>query len=196
MRFAHRSFSFLFIAVSVATTGCGGPCDTLITSGSSHDAALLSSPSTALVDAARAGGESDAEIAWRYPSNLAVTDLDTQLLSKLPADADPSLRCISVSLVGTPTRLGLDCPSVPGSYGLDVLHAVACDTVCTALTGTITVRAIAVPCGNGACGRLDADIDLPVPAAASNGPSVSGHATLSYSEQDFKQYCPASLSDG
>jgi hypothetical protein len=79
--------------------------------------------------------------------------------------------------------VSLDCPSKgPGSYRLEDLNATVCDNAtCSALVGTLAVRAFALPCGEGACGRLDADIEVPV-AAPGTGPSIRGSAELSYAE--------------
>jgi hypothetical protein len=58
------------------------------------------------------------------------------------------------------------------------------------IDGTLTVTTFTPPCDHGACGRLDAALDIPASANASaSAPSLTGRATLAYSETSIP--CPS-----
>jgi len=181
--------SFVLAALSAA---CSGPCDTLLSTGSSS-AALTVSPSADLLAILHDAGVADAEIAWKDPQAQPIDSLQTHVARPLPT-APPDVRCVAVDTLGAPVRIGFDCPTAPGMYSLEGLHAIACDTVCGPLFGTLSVTAIRLPCAEGGCGRLEADLDLP--GGSGVGPSVAGTAHLSYSESVYHHACYSSLSDG
>jgi hypothetical protein len=183
------------LAFCLAVTGCSGPCNTLQTTGTS-DSTLTVTESANLIGEERDAGEGDAWIAAHDPPDQPVTQVFTQFHSPVAPGAAPSMRCLEVETYGAPITLNFDCPAGPGSYRLEDLHAVACDTVCGSLAGTLTVEALVLPCGQGGCGRLEADLDLPTPTTDPVGPAVTGQAHLSYSESVDRHTCPASLSDG
>jgi hypothetical protein len=86
--------------------------------------------------------------------------------------------------------ISMDCPLGAGSFQLEDLNAVGCESGCSSLVGTLTVRAFKAPCAKGACGRLDAELSATaVIATQSNDPTVPSHlvalvgqATLYYRE--------------
>jgi hypothetical protein len=106
------------------------------------------------------------------------------------ADPQQLHDCLEVSIEGNPYvfQFNFDCPSGPGTYLLSQLHATG--NLGAPFDGTLVVRAITRPCGQGACGRFDADLDFPM-VDAGGGPWISGHAKLSYSERivEGSQYC-------
>jgi hypothetical protein len=110
----------------------------------------------------------------------------------------PTGACVSLDLSGKSDAgddvdvwVGFDCVVGPGVYPLADLHATGCilavdlnvggGRTCGPIVGTLTVRAIARPCGEGGgCGHLHADIVMN--AAPSSGLTLSGQATLAYDD--------------
>jgi hypothetical protein len=110
----------------------------------------------------------------------------------------PAGTCVSLDLNGKSDAgddvdvwVGFDCVDGPGAYPLADLHATACilafeldvggGRTCGSIVGTLTVRAIARPCGEGGgCGHLHADIVMN--AAPDSGLHLSGQATLAYDD--------------
>jgi hypothetical protein len=86
-----------------------------------------------------------------------------------------------------------DCPDAgSGTFALGGLNAQACNewNDCTALSGTLTVRAFTPACSGGACGRLDADLTISSSATNPNGaPNISGTATLRGGEANEQTTC-------
>jgi hypothetical protein len=120
-------------------------------------------------------------------STSTVTSVETRFGDL--GDAQPHA-CLNVSVTTHPyvVQFMFDCPSGPGTYRLSDLRATS--NLGAPFEATLVVRAIALPCGQGACGRLDADLDFPT-ADAGAGPWISGHAQLAYSEHiaEGPQYC-------
>ena len=86
--------------------------------------------------------------------------------------------------------VNLDAPAKPGHYSLADLHATLCDTVCVPIGGTIDVQSIAMPCGSGACGRVEADVTFEATPAPSNAaPVLTGTAHLHYAESLTQTFC-------
>ena len=112
------------------------------------------------------------------PSDVSTVEFSTSLGGNPPG-------CFEITSSNEgPWGVFMACPTAQGSAKLEDLHAVFCadgTTSCTPIGGTLTVRAFVRPCGTGACGRVDADVDIPASSDA-KPQAVSGHATLSYAE--------------
>jgi hypothetical protein len=166
--------------------GCSGPCDEVgITNTSSAQLTVTES-------AAETAEYKEAGVpAYLGIQDDVVTSVETTFQGDQAMNPDPDPdHCINV---GTPIEIFLACPAGPGQFDLGSLHATACDpgTHCAALSGTLTVRAIAQPCHQGACGRLDADLNV-TGSVGGAGLSVSGKASLSYVEAKFTSFCGGS----
>jgi hypothetical protein len=180
----------LVLGVSASFTGgCMGPCDGVAISSTSpaNLTVTQSLPYTAIEE--DAGREAVYGI-----QDLAITSVMTSFHNSgaMNPVANPN-QCINVS---TPIEIFLACPPDAGQFQLSALGATACDpdSICASLNGTLTVRSVALPCGLGACGDLDADLDVTASEGAI-GPFVSGSATLSYHETKITSVC-GGLSDG
>jgi hypothetical protein len=120
-------------------------------------------------------------------------------IADVTAGTTPAGTCVSLDLSAksdagddVDVRVGFDCVVGPGEYPLADLHATACilavdlivggGQTCGSIAGTLTVRAIARPCGEGGgCGHLHAD--LVMNAAPNSGLELSGRATLAYDDE-------------
>ena len=110
------------------------------------------------------------------------------------ADAAASTPVVTVALgafgYGVGDALTFDMPRGPGSYRLEDLHATVCDDACAPVAGTLTVNQFVGACGEGACGRFDADLVIPREAGSgSSAPSLSGHAHLVEYQQSIANGC-------
>lgn len=161
-----RSFVMLAALVMSSTrviAGCSGGDDGTYQTdparnGYSETAALHVTQGTGKVDV----GEVETALS---PSSLFVF---------LHADA----------LAESPTVV-MELPVAAGDHRLSELHAtllVPGKAEPVAIDGVLHVRDVAPPCGTGACGRLDAVLELDAATAASRA-WLSGEATLSYSEE-------------
>ncbi len=89
-----------------------------------------------------------------------------------------------------------DCPSGPGVWTAEALHAEVCDESCSPISGTLTVRTFVPRCPlRGGCGRINAKLDLTTDASAP-GPVANGTIDLSYSEQVHEDCAPIGPSAG
>jgi hypothetical protein len=76
----------------------------------------------------------------------------------------------------------MDCPNAPGTYPLAALHACALYSgSCASIDGSLNVQGFVKPCGADACGRVAADLSIPV-TRGGNAQPVSGQVTLAYHE--------------
>jgi hypothetical protein len=93
--------------------------------------------------------------------------------------------CVAVRL-GGPATFAFYLPPASGSYRLEDLTASVCDRDCSLVTGDLEVKDVALPCGEGGCGRFEADVTVEPPAVAIAGaPSLSGTAHLHYVELPY-----------
>ena len=166
--------------VGVVGTGCTTTCTSFETSGETSGATLVLEVSPAYV----------AWEEYRGPTTQASSEVTTAL------DSCMSGPCIEASATGgSAVTIEIPTPAGPGVYDVAMLGGVACDRECAPLAGTLVVRAIGLPCGAGACGKLDADLDLT--RASTTGPWASGRATLAYSETSLHYACSSvSFGDG
>ena len=195
----HRARRPLLVSVvtgffGVASCSSGKTCPTV--SVANVGAASLTGAESRTVSSST-GGPLDAAAPPSPP--FQVTSVVTAL-SEYQPDADlSSPRCIEVTYNDTMVgfSLSFECPPGPGSYPVAQLRGQVCqvDADCGPLTGTMTVRAIALPCPQEgkACGQLDASLEVEsVPGGP--GPTVSGKAQLTYSETLQEESCaPSSL---
>jgi hypothetical protein len=164
-----RQIGLVASAIVLWVTGCQGPsyCFHRTNEGS----------------ASLAGAESaqQAQFHDRAPRHWAATRVVTYLET---ATSDGGAPIVDVGPAMVSLAIRFERPAMTGSFKLGDLGAVACaseDSDCSQLVGSLLVRAVAAPCGICACGRLDADLTIPS-VVGTEGPQVSGTATLSYAE--------------
>jgi hypothetical protein len=91
--------------------------------------------------------------------------------------------CVSVSMNAV-TSLTFLRPSAPGTFRLEDLGSTLCDADCSAVSGSLVVAAVQLPCGAAACGRFEAELTLRATSSSTraDGPTLSGSAQLRYTE--------------
>ena len=174
----------LLASSALGLAGCGGQRCIEV---ANQSPAMVSITESALSASLRAG----RGVGTAVPQTFAGTSVFTALDLLAPDASTPQTNCVGLNFAGTgPEDVGVtfDCPPGPGSFRLDDLHAMVCDTSCGPISGTLTVRKFALSCGTGACGRLDADVAVS-PSPGSAGPAVTGGATLAYSESVLPSSC-------
>jgi hypothetical protein len=178
-------------ALAVLSLGAVG-CETSFPCGSSTNTSTGEASGIATHAAWDAGPVTVAS-SFSLASSASVDIADVGSSGTTPAGT-----CVSLDLSGKSDAgdevdvwVGFDCVAGPGVYPLTDLHATACilavdlkvggGQTCGPIAGTLTVRAIARPCGEGSgCGHLHADIVMS--AAPNSGLDLSGHATLAYDD--------------
>jgi hypothetical protein len=177
-------------ALAVLSFGAVG-CERSIPCGSSTNTSTGEASGIATHAAWDAGPVSVA-------SSFALASSASVDIADVTVGTTPAGTCVSLDLSGksdagddVDVRVGFDCVVGPGVYPLADLHATACilavdlsvggGQTCGSIVGTLTVRAIARPCGEGGgCGHLHAD--LVMDAAPGSGLDLSGRATLAYDD--------------
>jgi hypothetical protein len=91
--------------------------------------------------------------------------------------------CVNLAFPDAVYAVSLRIPQNAGAFSLDQLGAtIASREDVTALVGSAVVQQASLPCGDGACAVLVADVDVvrpqPIPANA----TVYGHAHIDYRE--------------
>jgi hypothetical protein len=126
-----------------------------------------------------------------YRLNSVSTDAFQAYATRAVADAAASTPVVTVGFgYGVADTLTFDVPRGPGSYRLEDLHATVCDDACAPVAGTLTVNQFVGACGEGACGRFDADLLIPREAGSgSSAPSLSGQAHLVEFQQSIANGC-------
>jgi hypothetical protein len=180
--------AFLLLLGLAACGGGGGSCPTVIDQATS--AAELSGVGNdpRSPDAGSDAGES--------PAPFSVTSVKTSLAFAVD-NSDTNDHCLGVQFDAGRGgfRIDMRCPDAPGTFRLEDLGAKFCEATagiggggCSPVSGTLTVRTIALPCaGVATCGRLDADLDV---VASNHVPTVSGHARLAFSQSIVVAECP------
>jgi hypothetical protein len=191
MQSPHSLFPFTLLIAVLAhgAMGCetGYPCaDTTDASRATFSGAA---PDWVRPDGGGEAVENSTPFSFTAAASVEIADVT--------GGATPEGTCIWISTGGGSDAtnsinvgVGFDCVTGPGTYRLEDLHATACnsgsnlvggDQVCGVISGTLTVRAFARPCGdNGACGHLDADLAVSTPPGSAI--TLSGRATLAYDQ--------------
>jgi hypothetical protein len=168
------------LSTLLSALGCGStPCPPTVDGSST---ATLSIPSSA--DARQSVAVTDI-VTWPFePSANCPVVAAGKTAGPTSSDA-----CVIIWLdPSATTSLAFYRPAGPGSYGLEDLRASFCvnGADCTGVAGKLDVHDVAMPCGDGACGRFDGDLVIPQGASSTE---LWGTAHLAYEEQTTPATC-------